>query len=166
MMASLWRPSWLRSFLMNRVRRVTVDGPLVWPGIGDEGMNKKKEARLERLRKDLIEHEVVEAKDDADMSDRELLEEIHLLIQKLALLLEKSQIREFTNLMHSPRKLIWLNVLGGIGRGVGIAIGLTVITAVILYFLQLLGALNLPIIGDFIAEIVRIVQRQLDTRLY
>ena len=129
-------------------------------------MSHKKEERFEKLRKDLLEHEIVDSVDDSNKSEREILEEIHVLTQKLGILLEKSQIREFTNLMHSPRKLIWLNVLGGIGRGVGIAIGLTVITALILYFLQLLGALNIPIIGDFIADIVRIVQQQLNSRLY
>jgi len=44
----------------------------------------------------------------------------------------------------------------------GIAIGVTLFTATIIYGLQKLGALNLPIIGDFIAEIVKIVQAQLE----
>lgn len=38
--------------------------------------------------------------------------------------------------------------------------------ATILYVLQFLGALNLPIIGDYIADIVRIVQIQLEGKGY
>ena len=61
-----------------------------------------------------------------------------------------------------PRRLILINILTGIARGVGIAIGVTIFTATIVYLLQKLGALNLPVVGDFIAEIVRIVQAQLE----
>ena len=43
-------------------------------------------------------------------------------------------------------------------RGVGIAVGFTILGAIVLYFLRKLVMLNLPLIGDFIAEIVRMVQ--------
>lgn len=76
--------------------------------------------------------------------------------------LEKSRILEYTQLMVRPWKLIWLNLIFGASRGVGIAIGFTFFAATIIYFLQVLGALNLPIVGDYIADIVRIVQRQLE----
>lgn len=51
-------------------------------------------------------------------------------------------------------------------RGVGIAIGFTFFAATIVYILQLLGKLNLPIVGDYIADIVRIVQQQLQINPY
>lgn len=99
-------------------------------------------------------------------TDQELLQETYTLTQQLAWTLEKSRIREYNELLLKPGRLIWVNLLGGMARGVGIAIGLTVITATLLYFLQMLGALNLPIIGDYIADIVRIVQKQLDSSMY
>ncbi|MHA0855867.1 DUF5665 domain-containing protein [Paenibacillus sp. CMAA1364] len=89
-------------------------------------------------------------------------EETYNLLTKLANSLEKSRIAEYTALLHRPWRLIWLNVLSGTARGVGIAIGFTFFAATIIYLLQILGALNLPIIGDYIADIVRIVQRQLE----
>ncbi|GIP20459.1 hypothetical protein J22TS3_07340 [Paenibacillus sp. J22TS3] len=76
--------------------------------------------------------------------------------------LEKSRIMEYTQLMVRPWRLIWLNILSGTSRGIGIAVGFTFFAATIIYFLQVLGALNLPIVGDYIADIVRIVQRQLE----
>ncbi|MNO15215.1 hypothetical protein D3C76_48760 [compost metagenome] len=80
--------------------------------------------------------------------------------------LEKSNILEYTQLLNRPWRLIWTNLLSGTARGVGIAIGFTFFAATIIYVLQLLGALNLPIIGDYIADIVRIVQRQLELNTY
>lgn len=80
--------------------------------------------------------------------------------------LEKSKIAEYTELLNRPWRLILLNLLSGTARGVGIAIGFTFFAATIIYILQVLGALNLPIIGDYIADIVRIVQRQLELNTY
>ncbi|MBQ4897471.1 MULTISPECIES: DUF5665 domain-containing protein [Paenibacillus] len=80
--------------------------------------------------------------------------------------LERSRIAEYTELLNRPWRLIWLNLLSGTARGVGIAIGFTFFAATIIYVLQVLGALNLPIIGDYIADIVRIVQRQLELNTY
>ncbi|GIP57814.1 hypothetical protein J15TS10_16280 [Paenibacillus woosongensis] len=80
--------------------------------------------------------------------------------------LEQSRIIEYAELLYHPWSLIWRNVLAGMARGVGIAIGFTFFAATIIYILQILGALNLPIIGDYIADIVRIVQRQLELKTF
>ncbi|WP_425311533.1 DUF5665 domain-containing protein [Paenibacillus alvei] len=97
---------------------------------------------------------------------KKMMKSIHDYTLQIAQALEKSRISEYNELLFNPRKLIWVNLLGGAARGVGIAIGFTIFTAIIVYVLQYLGALNLPIIGDFIADIVRIVQHQLDTKFY
>ncbi|WP_420832306.1 DUF5665 domain-containing protein [Paenibacillus humicola] len=94
------------------------------------------------------------------------IESLDKRLKKVAIDLEKAQMAEYVNLLHRPLSLIWRNVLAGTARGVGIAIGFTFFAATILYVLQLLGALNLPIIGDYIADIVRIVQRQLEGKVY
>ncbi|GIP16707.1 hypothetical protein J40TS1_23490 [Paenibacillus montaniterrae] len=76
--------------------------------------------------------------------------------------LERTQIADYVNLMNRPMKLLWRNLMAGVARGVGTAIGWVFLATFVLYLLQMLGALNLPIIGDYIADIVRIVQNQLD----
>ena len=73
-----------------------------------------------------------------------------------------TEIAEYVQLMNAPRKLIMNNLIAGIARGVGMAIGFTVFLVTLLYVLRALGALNLPIIGDYIADIVKIVQAQLN----
>ncbi|GIO39178.1 hypothetical protein J41TS12_40390 [Paenibacillus antibioticophila] len=94
------------------------------------------------------------------------MNELHRLTLTWTRQLEKSRIAEYTQLLNRPWRLIWLNLLSGTARGVGIAIGFTFFAATIIYLLQLLGALNLPIIGDYIADVVRIVQRQLELNTY
>nr|WP_232016529.1 DUF5665 domain-containing protein [Paenibacillus baekrokdamisoli] len=87
-------------------------------------------------------------------------------LDKVTVLLERSEVAEYVRLLNHPFSLIWRNVLAGLARGVGIALGFTFFAATILYILQLLGALNLPIVGDYIADIVRIVQHQLEGKTY
>ncbi|WP_223066385.1 DUF5665 domain-containing protein [Paenibacillus caui] len=96
----------------------------------------------------------------------ERVNRIYELTIRLTNELEKSRIAEYTQLLHKPWRLIWLNLLSGTSRGIGYGIGLTFFAATIIYMLQALGALNLPIIGDYIADIVRIVQRQLRLSTY
>lgn len=100
------------------------------------------------------------------LSQDEKLSAVYRLTLGLAREMEKSRIAEYTQLLHSPWRLIWLNIISGIARGVGIALGFTFFAATIIYVLQMLGALNLPIIGDYIADIVRIVQHQLELKTF
>lgn len=76
------------------------------------------------------------------------------------------EIAEFVHLMNRPRKLILNNLMSGIARGVGVALGVTVFLVTALYALRALGALNLPIVGDYIADIVKVVQTQLEGHTY
>lgn len=61
----------------------------------------------------------------------------------------------------SMKKLIWMNFLVGLARGLGMAIGFTLLGAAVLYVLKFIVKLNLPLIGQFIAEMVKIVQKSL-----
>ncbi len=79
-------------------------------------------------------------------------------IEKLLYSLEKSNIEEIMNILGSKKEIAKRNFIAGIFRGIGIGIGVTIITAVIIYFLQKLVRLNLPIIGKYIYDIVEIVE--------
>lgn len=98
-------------------------------------------------------------------ADRDAVAEIRDKLREIAANLERAQINDYVQLMNRPWKIIRTNMLAGIARGVGIAIGVTVFTSTIVYLLQQLGALDLPIIGKYIAEIVRVVQYQLNGRM-
>ena len=91
-------------------------------------------------------------------SQNQLLKTLQDKIDELALGMEKMKLAEYVYLLENPRRLMYINFIAGLARGVGIAVGFTILGAVVLYFLRILVILNLPLIGDFIAEIVRMVQ--------
>lgn len=82
-----------------------------------------------------------------------MLEKIAELSQRM----EKFNLAEYMNLLNNPRRYLMVNFMAGLFRGFGIALGMTLLGALVLYILQRLVVLNLPVIGDFIAELVRIV---------
>lgn len=81
-----------------------------------------------------------------------------VLVGKLVRHLESLRIAEYMELLERPMKLILVNFIGGMARGLGIAIGATVVFAVVLNFLRQLILLNIPGIGGFIAEIIQIIE--------
>lgn len=95
------------------------------------------------------------------MSQDKLLRNLNQKMDDLSIHIEKLNLAEYLEVLRNPKKLLYLNFLGGIARGFGMAIGFTLLGALALYILQRLVVLRLPIIGDFIADIVRIVQKEL-----
>jgi tetrahydromethanopterin S-methyltransferase subunit F len=95
-----------------------------------------------------------------------LLSRLSDQLDRVARNMEAAEIRDYIELTHKPVKLIIRNLISGTFRGIGIAIGFTFFAATIVYILQMLGKLNLPIVGDYIADIVRIVQQQLQINPY
>src|SRR5690606_23789016 len=88
------------------------------------------------------------------------------LLDKLSVMaaaMEKASVAEFVELYRQPRRLLYLNFLSGAARGFGIAVGFSVVGALFLYVLSHIAALNLPIVGSFVADIIRIVQVELAT---
>lgn len=93
-----------------------------------------------------------------------LVKTLLLKIEELTLSLNKASIAEYIELYRKPRRLFYLNFLAGIIRGFGLAIGFTVVGALFLYILGRIASWNIPIVGEFIAEITRIVQNELARR--
>ena len=100
------------------------------------------------------------------MKDREneVLQALEHRVRELAVNMEKMKLAEYVDLLENPYKLLFINFISGIGRGLGIAIGFAILGAILVVVLQRLVALNLPLIGDFIADLVRIVMMQLGTK--
>ena len=76
--------------------------------------------------------------------------------------MQQMHIAEYIQLLNNPKRLIWPSLIGGIFRGVGIVIGVTIVTSSLVYVLKLIGALNIPIVSQYIADIVEQVQRHLE----
>jgi len=80
-------------------------------------------------------------------------------IERLLGILEKKRIEQLIDILGTKKEIAKRNFIAGIFRGIGIGIGVTFITAIIIYFLQRLVRLNLPVIGKFVNDIVEIVER-------
>lgn len=74
--------------------------------------------------------------------------------------LEVMRVAEYVELLQKPHRLIVLNFLAGLFRGLGIVLGATLLVAIMLNFLHQLLILNIPGIGNFVAEIIRIVEQK------
>lgn len=83
------------------------------------------------------------------------------LVQKVAdlsMAIEKSEIAPYVELLRNPWRLLYVNLLAGMARGLGSAIGFTLLSALALYVLNWLVKSNLPIIGEFLADIVHLIE--------
>ena len=87
------------------------------------------------------------------------IEVLNTSINNLIETFQKSNIEEWTYILGSKKEIIKRNLIAGIFRGVGIGIGVTIITALLVIILQRIVALNIPVIGEYIADIVEIVQK-------
>ncbi len=80
-------------------------------------------------------------------------------IDKLISMLEKSNITEIIYILGNKKEIIKRNLLAGIARGIGIGIGVSLITAILILFLRRLVSLNIPVIGEYISDIIEIVEK-------
>lgn len=72
--------------------------------------------------------------------------------------LESMRVAQYMELLEKPTRLILTNFIAGIARGLGIALGATLVFALMLELLRRVILLNIPGIGSFVAEIMKIVE--------
>ncbi|MGI6550307.1 MAG: DUF5665 domain-containing protein [Syntrophomonadales bacterium] len=100
-------------------------------------------------------------REDQEQTTAGLIKWLGDKIDELSVNMEKMRLAEYIEMMEKPRRLLYLNFMMGLVRGFGMAIGFTLLAAIVLWAMQRLVVLNLPLIGDFIADIVRLVQVEL-----
>ena len=81
-------------------------------------------------------------------------------LDKLNNNLEKTDLAELAYILGNKREIFRRNFLAGIGRGIGITVGITIITTILIFVLQKIVKLNLPLIGDYIVDIIEIVEKK------
>lgn len=82
-------------------------------------------------------------------------------LRELARTLEKMKFGDYIEYLENTKRMLVTNFISGLARGLGMAIGFSVLGAIAIYFLTKLANQNIPVIGDFITEIVRMVQDNL-----
>lgn len=67
-------------------------------------------------------------------------------------------IGEFITFLKNPTRIFFLNLLAGIGRGFGFAIGFLILAAIMILVLK--RAVSVPVIGNYIAKILEFIDAQ------
>lgn len=78
-------------------------------------------------------------------------------VEELAEVLEKLRLGEYISYLNHPRRMLFINFLVGLLRGLGATIGATMVAGLLFLVLKRLVVLNLPVIGGLIAELVKLV---------
>ena len=72
--------------------------------------------------------------------------------------LVKNKFIDLSEILGNRKELIIRNLISGMAKGIGIGIGFSLLTAILIIILQKIVTLNIPIIGDYITDIVEIVE--------
>ena len=93
-------------------------------------------------------------------SRKTLEEQILEYLCRLNYVLNKNKVLDLVELAGNTKKFLIRNFTSGIikGIGIGIGIGFSIITALIIYILQKIIKLNIPVISKYISDIVNIVE--------
>lgn len=75
---------------------------------------------------------------------------------------ERLHLAEYIQYIDNKKRMLLIQFIGGLARGLGTAVGFTILGAVVILILQNLAARNLPLIGDFLAKLVSLVQQKLE----
>lgn len=95
-----------------------------------------------------------------DMFFKKSKKKLENKIEDLIDILEKSNLRELIYILGSKKQIVIRNILArNIKRSRNTEYGITLITAILVYMLQKVVSLNIPIIGKYLADIVEIVEK-------
>ena len=72
--------------------------------------------------------------EDGRYRERQLQRQLLLKLEQVSREMEKFNIAEYIALLNNPRRYLFINFIGGIARGLGIAVGATLLAAVVIYF--------------------------------
>lgn len=75
--------------------------------------------------------------------------------------MEQLHLDAYLRYVHNWKRRLISEFVSGIARGIGFSIGFSVLGALLIYLLRNIALQNLPVIGRFLAELVRIVENNL-----
>ena len=88
------------------------------------------------------------------MEDFKLDEDTMSRLERFGRSMERLRFAEYVEISSNPRRLIVTNFLAGLARGFGMAIGFTILAAAFVMFLRRLVYLDLPLIHDFLMNLL------------
>ena len=82
-------------------------------------------------------------------------------LERLTALLERMRLEEYLEYLGDARRVARRNLLIGVCRGLGYAVGFSVLGAMLIVLLRGLVADNIPLIGGFLAEVIRAIEARM-----
>ena len=81
-------------------------------------------------------------------------------LEKLADRLERMRVGDYVTNLNKTSRLIWLSLMSGVARGVGLTLGATLVIAIIFKIISALISLNVP----YLSEMMKDAQEMLQAR--
>jgi len=85
----------------------------------------------------------------------------HELIDRLTGTLERMRLDDYLEYVSNRRRMLLHNLFYGIARGLGFAVGFTVLGALVIVLLKNVVLENIPIISDFFAEVIHAIEARM-----
>ena len=82
-------------------------------------------------------------------------------IEALLRVLERARIEEVARRMDDWRRLILVNLLAGLCRGLGFTLGVALLGAVAAALVRNAVVENIPLIGGFLAEVIHAIKARM-----
>ena len=77
-----------------------------------------------------------------------------LLLQRL----DNAGLTEYVKLSQQTGKILWLNFLSGMARGLGFSIGATLVLAVVYKILARIISMNIPYLTDLLQQLMNMAK--------
>jgi hypothetical protein len=88
----------------------------------------------------------------------EQLRSITREVDRIAKIVERMNLGDYVGLLQRPGRLLWLNFVAGLARGLGTILGATLLVSLIIAVAHRIIETNLPGVSQFLANFVRLLQ--------
>lgn len=82
-------------------------------------------------------------------------------LERIAQRMEYMHLDAYLRYVQNWKRRLTMDFLSGIVRGIGFSVGFSILGALLIYILRNMALANLPVIGRFLADLVRIVENNL-----
>jgi hypothetical protein len=77
-------------------------------------------------------------------------------IDRIAKIIERMNLGDYLGLLQRPARLLWINFLAGLARGLGTILGATLLFSLIIAIVGRIIALNLPGVSHYLEDFLRL----------
>ena len=82
-------------------------------------------------------------------------------LEHVAQRMEYMHLDAYLRYVKNWKRRLTMDFLSGVVRGIGFSVGFSILGALLIYILRNMALANLPVIGRFLADLVRIVENNL-----